>query len=93
MTSRDAQRIISLEDGWANNIKPNAINVLEDHLNRVSGAAAVVVASGAPCGPAASVCCWQLIVVVGVVAVTGRINSSVFLARSMLAKRDSCLMD
>lgn len=35
MSSRDAQRIISLEDGWCNNIKPNAINVLEDHLNRV----------------------------------------------------------
>ena len=36
MSSRDAQKIISLEEGWCNNIKPNAINVLEDHLNRVS---------------------------------------------------------
>lgn len=36
MTARDAQKIISLEEGWCNNIKPNAINVLEDHLNRVS---------------------------------------------------------
>eukprot|EP00752_Nemacystus_decipiens_P005718 g5175.t1 len=32
--SRDAQKIISLEEGWCNNIKPNAINVLEEHLNR-----------------------------------------------------------
>lgn len=36
MSSRDAQKIISLEEGWGNNIKPNAINVLEEHLNRVS---------------------------------------------------------
>lgn len=36
MSSRDAQKIISLEEGWGNNIKPNAINILEDHLNRVS---------------------------------------------------------
>lgn len=36
MSSREAQNIISLEDGWSNNIKPKAIDVLEDHLNRVS---------------------------------------------------------
>ena len=35
MSSREAQNIISLEDGWSNNIKPKAIDVLEDHLNRV----------------------------------------------------------
>lgn len=34
MSSREAQNIISLEDGWSNNIKPKAIDVLEDHLNR-----------------------------------------------------------
>lgn len=37
MSSREAQNIISLEDGWSNNIKPKAIDVLEDHLNRVRG--------------------------------------------------------
>ena len=36
MTSRDSQRIISLEEGWSHNIKPKAIDVLEEHLNRVS---------------------------------------------------------
>lgn len=37
MSSREAQNIISLEDGWSNNIKPKAIDVLEEHLNRVRG--------------------------------------------------------
>lgn len=34
--ARDGSRIITLDDGWTSNIKPKAIDVLEEHLNKVS---------------------------------------------------------